>query len=145
MTHPFDTNPPHSKKGGPVTHHDATDFSLVLDQVHHRVTTVEPIARDLNRHLTDLLGPCPVADSNNQQVGSWVRIVQDDDGNFLLQLPVLPLSHALRVSSALATLSQQLSFSDVRTSLPSVFHCHLPFFPEWGTTPVSGHVSVVPQ
>jgi hypothetical protein len=157
MTHPFDTNPSHDKKGGPVTHHDPgqqrsrsantqqDDVDLILTNLHHRVTSVEPIARDLNRHLVDLLGPCPVVVSEEATAGSWVTIVEDEEGNHLLQLPLLPVAEALRLSSALAALARETDFSHVRRSLPSPVQYHLPFFVFSAATRVSGHVSAVPQ
>lgn len=157
MTHPFDTTQPHDEKGGPVTHHDSgqqrsrsanthqDDVDLILTNLHHRVTSVEPIARDLNRHLIDLLGPCPVVVSEEALAGSWVTIVEDEKGNHLVQLPLLPVTEALRLSSALAALARETDFSDVRRSLPSSVQYQLPFIVSSAVTRVSGHVSAVPQ
>jgi|GEM_PF-1912554 len=163
MTHPFDTTPSHDKKGGPVTHHDPgqqrspsantqqevntqqEDVDLILTNLHHRVTSVEPIARDLNRHLVDLLGPCPVVVCEEGVAGSWVTIVEDQEGNHLVQLPLLPVTEALRLSSALVALARETDFSDVRRSLPSSVQYHLPFFVLPHVTKVSGHVSAVQQ
>lgn len=157
MTHPFDTTQPHDKKGGPVTHRDPgqqrsrsantqqDDVDLILTNLHHRVTSVEPIARDLNRHLVDLLGPCPVVVSEEALTGSWVTIVEDEEGNHFVQLPLLPVTEALRLSSALAALGRETDFSDVRRSLPSSVQYHLPFFVLPNVTRVSGHVSAVQQ
>jgi len=163
LTHPFDTTQPHDKKGGPVTHHDSgqqrslcanthqdvntqqEDVDLILTNLHHRVTSVEPIARDLNRHLIDLLGPCPVVVSEEGVAGSWVTIVEDQEGNHLVQLPLLPVTEALRLSSALAALARETDFSDVRRSLPSSVQYHLPFIVSSAVTRLSGHVSAVQQ
>jgi hypothetical protein len=156
MTHPSDINPSDNQKGGsvpdqqadfnPTNFHDSnlhdSNFDLVLNRVHQRVTSVEPIARDLNRHLVDLLGPCPVVTAEGAQ-RSWVIIVEDDNGNHLLQLPLLSVTEALRLSTALAELARLVDFSNVRRALPSSSQYHLPFIVSEPIRRVSGHVSVV--
>jgi hypothetical protein len=151
MTHPSDINPSDNQKGGsvpdqqadftPTNFHDS-NFDLVLNRVHQRVTSVEPIARDLNRHLVDLLGPCPAVTAEGVQ-RSWVIIVEDDNGNHLLQLPLLSVTETLRLSTALAELARLVDFSNVRRALPSSSQYHLPFIVSEPIRRVSGHVSVV--
>lgn len=160
MTHPSDTTQPHDKKGGPVTHHDPSqqrsrsantqqdDVDLILTNLHHRVTSVEPIARDLNRHLIDLLGPCPVVVGTDERAGAWVTIVDDGEGQSLIQLPPLPVAEALRLSTALAALARDINFSEVRRALPASVHYRLPLvfsYPIDDGLRVSGHVSVSTQ
>jgi hypothetical protein len=145
MTHPSDINPPDDQKGGPVPEHsnrvDAQELDLVFAKIHHRVTSVEPVARDLNRHLVDLLGPCPVVIAGETSECSWVTVIEDDNGNFLLQLPLLPVTESLRLSTALAELAKTTDFSSIRRTLPSSAQYQLPFIVSEPVTRVSGHVS----
>ncbi len=100
------------------------------------MTSIEPIARDLNRHLTDLLGACPVGDT-----GAWVLIVEDNVGNILLQLPTLPTKEALRISTALDVVATFVDPLEIRASLPSATQYELPFMIDLAVSPViSGHV-----
>jgi len=161
MTHPSDKNPSDNTKGGSVpdqqadsdpttyqnsnfdnSNFDHSNFDIVLNRVHQRVTSVEPVARDLNRHLVDLLGPCPATTANGEET-SWVTIVEDATGNHLLQLPLLSVTEALRVSTALATLARSVDFSDVRRTLSPSSQYRLPFIVSESVRRVSGHVSVV--
>lgn len=80
------------------------DIGTALEAVHLLATSVEPAARDLNRTLTDLVGPCPVGDD-----GAWTRIVVDDGGRHFVQLPTLPLDVALRLSTAVAAVADGLT------------------------------------
>ena len=100
------------------------------------MTSIEPIARDLNRHLTDLLGACPVGDT-----GAWVLIVEDNVGNILLQLPTLPTKEAVRISTALRAVATIVDPYEIRTSIPSPGQYELPFVVDIAVSPViSGHV-----
>jgi len=145
MTHPSDKTPSDNQKGGPVPEYsdrvDAQEVDLVLAKVHHRVTSVEPVARDLNRHLVDLLGPCPVLSTGETLESSWVTVVEDDNGNFLLQLPLLPITESLRLSTALYELAKTNDFSSIRQTLPSSAQYSLPFIVSEPVTRASGHVS----
>lgn len=44
---------------------------------------VESLARDLNRHLTDLLGPCPIRRSS-----SWVEVSVNSEGVTSIEFPL---------------------------------------------------------
>jgi hypothetical protein len=83
--------------------------------VEHQVRHCEPVARDLNRHLTDLLGRCPVTTD-----GRWVQLVESSaytDGEVVF--PALPVKEALRLATALQAISIEVSLSDVRSVIPA--------------------------
>lgn len=54
------------------TRPDAPEISEALDRVQFRVQHIDPIVRDCNRNMADLLGPCPNTDS-----GNWITLDED--------------------------------------------------------------------
>ena len=50
---------------------------------------VESLARDLNRHLTDLLGPCPIRHSS-----SWVEVSVNSEGISSIEFPMAEIRDA---------------------------------------------------
>ena len=117
---------------------DSPEISASLAELHHKITSIEPIARDLNRHLTDMLGACPVGDT-----GSWVVLVEDNAGNILLQLPTLPSKEALRISTAFNVVATYVQPSKIKSAIPTSTQYELPFIIDVVSSPkVSGHVKV---
>ncbi|MBM3638612.1 MAG: hypothetical protein FJW98_04160 [Actinobacteria bacterium] len=113
MSQPSDSFPSDSLPNDP-------SWSPDQQSIQHQVRHCEPITRDLNRHLTDLLGRCPVTTD-----GRWVQLVESHsyaDGEVVF--PALPVKEALRLATALQTISIEVSLSDVRGVIPApgVYH-----------------------
>lgn len=113
MTQPPDSVPHDSFPNDPT-------WSIDLHTIEHHVRHCEPVTRDLNRYLTDLLGQCPVTPD-----GRWVRLVESTtypDGEVVF--PSLPVKEALRLATALQTISIEVSLSDVRGVIPApgIYH-----------------------
>lgn len=62
---------------------------------------LEPKARELNRHLTELLGPCP---GNTQ--GQWAFVAHDESGTFHIALESIPAHKVLFLVARLAEISE---------------------------------------
>lgn len=116
-THPTDPSND-SFDDSPTEHNDPTAgfspaeaqaITHALLQMESRVLHSEPIVRDLNRALTDVLGSCPCTDD-----GVWVTLDQDGSVQFHLEL-----ADVLRLSTAFQKIDCELSLEDVRRSLPS--------------------------
>lgn len=88
-----------------------------LSCTEFRVQQTEPVVRDLNRHLTELIGPCPAGPA-----GNWVTL--NDDGTTSFHLEV---GDVLRLSTAFEKIASTVALDDVRRSLPSrqSLHHHL--------------------
>ena len=82
--------------------------------------TAGPVARDLNRNLTALLGPCPAT-----VYGRWVHLRESFPGAWNVTFPELGLDQALRLSTALATIDEKVGLGTVARELPSVAHYDL--------------------
>jgi len=113
MSQPSDSFPSDSFPNDP-------SWSPDQQSIQHQVRHCEPITRDLNRHLTDLLGRCPVTTD-----GRWVQLVESHsyaDGEVVF--PALPVKEALRLATALQNISIEVSLSDVRGVIPApgVYH-----------------------
>lgn len=99
-----------SDESTPETHGiDAGDLAGILEGAHFRHQHAEPIVRDLNRAVTDLIGAFPGSPD-----GKWFAL--QDDGSVTLRMDIVD---ALRVSTALAEISRGLTADDVRRALPS--------------------------
>lgn len=86
----------------------------LVTRIERELCHSRPIVNDLNRSLTDLLGPCPVTAD-----GHWVTLVVSDenpDGD--VAFPQLPMHEALRLSTALAHIDAEVDLNDIRQSLP---------------------------
>lgn len=74
----------------------------------------EPVLRDLNRNLNDLLGSCPLTAD-----GSWVVLRESTPGVWCLSFPDLPVAAALRLSTALAQIDERVGLAAVAKELPA--------------------------
>lgn len=92
----------------------SSSSSDVVARIEHEVCHSQPIVRDLNRHLTDLLGACPItADAR------WVNLlVTDDNPEGAVVFPHLPVHEALRLTTALRQIALEVDFGGLRDSLP---------------------------
>lgn len=83
-------------------------------RTHRLVLELEPLARDLNRILTDAFGPHPTSTD-----GTWTYIEQCDDDSYLIGLESLLPQHVFVVSDILRrSLSAAFASGDVsRTNL----------------------------
>ncbi len=90
-------------------------FGTFVAQTERELCHSRPIANDLNRHLTDLLGPCPVTAD-----GHWVcLVVSEDSPEGEVVFAQLPVHEALRLSTALANIALEVDVHDIRQSLPA--------------------------
>ena len=106
MSQPSDSFPSDSFPNDP-------SWSPDQQSIQHQVRHCEPVTRDLNRHLTDLLGRCPVTID-----GRWVQLVESRsyaDGEVVF--PALPVKEALRLATALQTISIEVSLGVILITL----------------------------
>lgn len=79
------------------------EFSSMSDEIERRVLDLEPKARELNRHLTALLGRCP---SNPD--GSWVAIEAGEGDRVDFRLSRIDTHVALSLVARLSEISRIL-------------------------------------
>ena len=77
------------------------DLNQVYLTIEMKYLDLEPKARELNRHLTELLGPCP----GNAQ-GQWAFVAHDESGTFHIALESIPVHKALFLVARLAEISE---------------------------------------
>lgn len=80
-----------------------------ISKMEFRVQHAEPVVRDLNRHLIDLIGQCP-----NTPCGNWFTM-----GDDLAVTMHVDIADVLRLSTALRTLGREVDFGRLRSMLPS--------------------------
>ena len=85
------------------------DLEAVLTATEFRHQHAEPIVRDLNRHLIDLIGECP-----NTATGCWFSL--NDDNSVQSHID---LADVLRLGTALQRISERLSLGEIRRMVPS--------------------------
>lgn len=97
--------------------HDIQSLATSLIDTEFRVQQTEPLVRDLNRHLTELIGCCP-----NTGSGVWVTLQSDGTVTFHLQG-----ADVLRLAAAFEKIAGTVALDDVRRSLPprQSLHGHL--------------------
>lgn len=111
-TDPFNLSPD-PEHGLPVD--DVQSLLAALAHTEFRVQHAEPLVRDLNRNLADLVGQCP-----NTASGCWVSL--NDDNIVTLHAD---LTDVLRLSTALQQVGRTVSLAEIRRSLPSRKSLHL--------------------
>lgn len=79
------------------------ELSSMSETVTRLVQEVEPKARELNRHLTAVLGRCA-----SHPDGHWVSIAHTPDGGVHLQLSAVDTASALVLVARLAEISEVL-------------------------------------
>lgn len=92
------------------TRPDAPEISEALDRVQFRVQHIDPIVRDCNRNMTDLLGPCP-----NTASGNWITV--DDDLN--VTVGVSDVVDVARLGAALEDISRRIDLAETGTRVQS--------------------------
>jgi hypothetical protein len=104
-----------------------------------RHAAAKAVLRDLNRNLTDLLGPCP-----STVDGAWVVLRPGAAGTWVAGLPDLSVADALRISTVIASLDDVRSApAPIPSSSPSVAHVFDTYFEIGSSVPVSRvHVEV---
>ncbi|MEY4366511.1 MAG: hypothetical protein RLZZ305_1855 [Actinomycetota bacterium] len=96
--------------GAEPPHPDAPEVQAAFDRVQFRTQHVDPIVRDCNRHLVDLLGPCP-----NTATGNWVSV--DDDGN--ATVAVNDVVDVARLGAAFVELARRVDLAETGTKVQS--------------------------
>ena len=76
------------------------DLSEAHVEIEKHYLDLEPKARELNRHLTELLGPCP----GNPQ-GQWAFVSHNELGEFHIALESIPANKVLVLVSRLSEIS----------------------------------------
>lgn len=85
------------------------DLEAVLAATEFRHQHAEPIVRDLNRHLIDLIGECP-----NTATGCWFSLNDDNTVQSHIEL-----ADVLRLGAAFQKIGERLSLADIRRMVPS--------------------------
>lgn len=128
MHESIDETPEHELTGGVVD---------VITRMEAEVLHATPIARDLNRHITDLLGVCPVTDD-----GQWLTLVEQSPGEYCVALPMLPLHEALRLSTALNHIDEIVGLSKIKQGIPASISYKVDGLFTLLTADLSNHVHV---
>ena len=92
------------------TRPDAPEISEALDRVQFRVQHIDPIVRDCNRNMVDLLGPCP-----NTASGNWITV--DDD--LKVTVGLRDIVDITRFGTALAEIARRIDLADTGTRVQS--------------------------
>lgn len=77
------------------------DLNPAHAEIEKRYLDLEPKARELNRHLTELLGPCP-----GNADGQWTFVSHDESGEFHIALESIPANKVLVLVARLAEISE---------------------------------------
>ena len=85
------------------------DLESVLVATEFRHQHAEPIVRDLNRQLVDLIGECP-----NTATGCWFSLNEDNTVESHIEL-----ADVLRLGTAFQNIGNRLSLAEIRRVLPS--------------------------
>lgn len=88
---------------------EVKSLAAALAAAEFRAQHLEPVVRDLNRHLVDLIGQCP-----NTACGNWVTL--DDGESVTFHLDV---ADVLRLSTAFQDIGRVINLESVRRSLPT--------------------------
>ena len=88
---------------------DQEDLAQIMANAEFRHQLAEPIVRDLNRHLIDLIGECP-----NTATGCWFSLNEDNTVKCHVEL-----ADSLRLGTAFQKIGESISLNEVRRSLPS--------------------------
>jgi hypothetical protein len=110
---------------------DAPEISAALENVQFRVQHVDPLVRDCNRHLIDLLGPCPNTDS-----GNWVSV--DDEG--AASIAVHDIVDIARLGAALEQIARTVDLAEAGSTVKSdaSYRRHLELVALDNTVPAQG-------
>jgi len=104
------SRPIHAPSGDPSQHGYSFDsVAESLDALEYRIRHAEPVVRDFNRQLTDLIGQCP-----NTACGNWVTL--DDQLNVTVHVDFADM---LRLATAFQRIGRELDFAELRRMLPS--------------------------
>ena len=85
------------------------DLEAVLAATEFRHQHAEPIVRDLNRNLIDLIGECP-----NTATGCWFSLNDDNSVQSHIEL-----ADVLRLGTAFRKISERLSLTEIRRLVPT--------------------------
>lgn len=89
---------------------DAPEISEALERVQFRVQHIDPIVRDCNRHLVDMLGQCP-----NTASGNWVTVDEEGNASFGLR----DIVDVARFGTVLAEVARRIDLTETGSRVPS--------------------------
>lgn len=84
------------------------DLCTEVTSIERAVTELEPRARHLNRRFVEFFGPHPSSSD-----GSWVFLVEGDDGSFRFAFEPLELRHVFRLESLFDEVRDLLRDNDI--------------------------------
>lgn len=70
------------------------DPSQSIEEIEKVVLDLEPKIRDLNRHMIDVLGPCPETEN-----GTWAYLARTEDGDFVIGFEQLSFKSGMKLSN----------------------------------------------
>ena len=81
-----------------------TNFEEAYQEIEKNFLDLEPKARELNRHLVDLLGPCP-----GNPDGQWAFVAHDTEGKFHIALESIPVHKVLGLVARMSEITKLIS------------------------------------
>ena len=82
--------------------------SQSIEEIEKVVLDLEPKIRDLNRHMIDVLGPCPEAEN-----GNWAYLARTEDGDFIIGFEQLSFKSGMKLSHRFLDIYRILDEVDV--------------------------------
>ena len=91
-------------------HDPSFEMESTLRAVYRRHQHIDPIVRDFNRHVTELLGACP-----NNTSGEWATVDSDEK----VHIHISSIGDLLRLGRAFAEIARRIELEDIRKAVPS--------------------------
>lgn len=82
--------------------------SQSIEEIEKIVLDFEPKIRDLNRHMIDVLGPCPASEN-----GNWAYLARNEDGEFVVAFEQLSIKTGVKLSNRLLDIYRVLDEVDL--------------------------------
>ena len=103
----------------------------------YSVSTVEPIRRDAERALRDLLGQSP------DESGNWLSVQRSQNGEFSIRFNVQDPQVWFRLATALHKINEVVSLREIQKSLPKYRHARATTAPDGSLAPQPKSVHLV--
>jgi hypothetical protein len=103
----------------------------------YSVSTVEPIRRDVERALRDLLGQSP------DESGNWVSVHRSQNGEFSIRFNTQDPQVWFRLATALHKINEVVSLREIQKSLPKYRHARATTAPDGSLAPKPKSVHLV--
>lgn len=105
--------PPEAAVAAGFSPADLAEITTGFDDAVLTVSSLEPIRRDAERSLRDLLGASP------DPSGRWINVTKSKDGEYGLQFTITDRQLWLRLSTALQKINEIVSLREIQKSLPA--------------------------